>query len=420
MDLQRAGSINIEIQRSSTKLVAALLATHALIGLNSSPISPALPALREHFSGIPGAELWVGVFLTLPAFFIAIGAPLAGWMFDRLGRKPVLVAAVVLYGLAGSSGLLLDSLLALAASRALLGLAAGGISTGVMTVIADYFSGEQRTRMLGYQSAVGGLSSALFASMGGLLAETSWRLPFSLYLLAFLALPLTSLVLIEPPRQVAERSSRADRAVETGEAAGAAGSRNFNRSWMVPVGVIYGLAFLLNALVFVVPVHLPFFLPQIGIQAARQSGFALSVITLSYAVGASLAGALHMRLGRQLTIVAGMFLAGLGFALVGMGWRYAAVLAGLSVSGLGLGWVVPVLRSWLASLAPLDLRGRSLGVLNTFHYLGRFASPLLSQPVAGEMGPGAVFLFSSGLTLLIGMGGLLAAPLLRESVVESS
>jgi MFS family permease len=44
------------------------------------------------------------LILTAPALFIAIGAPIAGTIIDRFGRKACWVLAVFLYGLAGSSG----------------------------------------------------------------------------------------------------------------------------------------------------------------------------------------------------------------------------------------------------------------------------------------------------------------------------
>ena len=40
----------------------------------------------------------------MPALFIAIGAPFASILLDRWGRKPVIVAALILYGLPGTFG----------------------------------------------------------------------------------------------------------------------------------------------------------------------------------------------------------------------------------------------------------------------------------------------------------------------------
>jgi len=59
--------------------------------------------------------------LTISALLIVIGSPIAGQIVDQLGRKPLLVVSVSVYGCAGGSG-----------------LAAGGVATSVTTLIADY------------------------------------------------------------------------------------------------------------------------------------------------------------------------------------------------------------------------------------------------------------------------------------------
>ncbi len=101
----------------------ALLASSSLTVMSGATIAPSLPAMQDHFASVANAQLWVRLVLTIPALFIVIGSPIAGVIVDRLGRKPLLVVSAVLYGLAGCSGFFLNSLFAILAGRALLGLA---------------------------------------------------------------------------------------------------------------------------------------------------------------------------------------------------------------------------------------------------------------------------------------------------------
>ena len=73
----------------------------ALTIMSGATIAPALPSIEAHFSGTPHAELLTRLVLTMPALFIVLCAPFAGLVVDRLGRKPVLVAAAALFALAG-------------------------------------------------------------------------------------------------------------------------------------------------------------------------------------------------------------------------------------------------------------------------------------------------------------------------------
>jgi MFS family permease len=91
-----------------TKITLLLVST--LTVMSGATIAPSLPAMREYFADVPNADYLVRLALTLPALLIALGAPAVGVIIDRLGRKPLLLIALILYGLAGSSGLILNGL----------------------------------------------------------------------------------------------------------------------------------------------------------------------------------------------------------------------------------------------------------------------------------------------------------------------
>ncbi|MEL6527253.1 MAG: MFS transporter, partial [Chloroflexota bacterium] len=78
----------------SRVLQGTLLAAGTLTVMASATISPALPAITEAFADTPNIDLLVSLLLTIPALFIALGAPLAGVIVDRFGRKRLLVIAV--------------------------------------------------------------------------------------------------------------------------------------------------------------------------------------------------------------------------------------------------------------------------------------------------------------------------------------
>jgi len=157
--------------------------------LAATIISPALPAMSEAFADVPNSEFLVKLTLTMPALFIALGALFAGLLLDHWGRKPVLIVSLILFGLAGTAGFFLDSLPAILASRAVLGLAVAGIMSGFTTLILDYFRGSELDKFLGFQGAFIGLGGMVFIFSAGLLAEIGWQYPFLLHLSALLILP---------------------------------------------------------------------------------------------------------------------------------------------------------------------------------------------------------------------------------------
>lgn len=100
-----------------TLLLASMLTIMA-----GATISPALPAIQREFANAPNAGVLVGLVLTMHGLFIAVGSPIIGALADRYGRRWLLLVSTVVYALAGGSGFVLDSLIAILAGRAVLGL----------------------------------------------------------------------------------------------------------------------------------------------------------------------------------------------------------------------------------------------------------------------------------------------------------
>ncbi|MCX2793475.1 MFS transporter [Microbulbifer thermotolerans] len=127
---------------------ATLLCLAALTIMSGATIAPSLPALQAHFANHADSQLLSRLVLTLPALFIALCAPVAGAICDRFGRMGILMVSVLLYGLAGLSGLVADSLSAILAGRTLLGVSVAGIMTSITALVGDYFSGREREKYM--------------------------------------------------------------------------------------------------------------------------------------------------------------------------------------------------------------------------------------------------------------------------------
>ena len=106
---------------------------------------------------------------------------------------------------------------------------------------------------------------------------------------------------------------------------------------------------------------MPFWLQQRFATSSTESGVAIGLVALSFALSA-------MLYGRYGSRVAHIPLAGLALALLGGSYLLIAlaptrhvVYAGLLLAGVALGWILPNLNLWLANRTPAALRGRLLG-----------------------------------------------------------
>lgn len=374
-----------------------LIAT--LTVMSSATIAAALPQMARVFSATPNAELLTKLVLTTPALMIVVFAPLAGVFIDRVGRLRFLYANMVLYGFAGSAGYVLDDLHYILASRALLGVAVAGTMTTMNTLAGDYFSGEERARFAGMQSAAMSLGAAVFIGLGGLVAEIDWRLPFLIYLGGWLVL-IPVLKYLKEPRRHAQH------------APGAAISDP------VPMGklaVAYGLSFLAMVMFYMTVTQLPFLMRSLGIASSTLGGIVVAVSQLVSAFASTLYARLRGRSSFVRAYALGLLLMALGYGVIALIPHYAAVLAGAAISGFGVGIIFPNASLWVVTLAPPRMRGRLTGMMSASLNLGQFSSPLLLHPAVQSVGLDGAFGVAAVLACMLSGALLLAGRKLEQA-----
>jgi len=368
----------IEQRVQTLPVELTLLSVSTLTIMAGATIAPSLPAMQAHFSEVDNAAYLVRLTLTMPALFIAIGAPVVGLIIDRFGRKPLLLIALIIYGLAGSSGVWLNSLHHLLIGRALLGISVAGIMTTATTLIADYYAGAARGQFLGLQSAFMSLGGVVFLTVGGFVADLHWRLPFVIYLLSLLLLPCVLFWLPEPKRLTATANTA------TGEVSAVPTPWNL-------VLLTYGVAVLTQIVFYLIPVQLPFYLQSLVNANASQSGLAIAISTLFAAIGSLQYRRIKARFSFMAIYTIAFLNMAVGYGLISLAQGFPVVLLGLAIAGSGLGLLMPNMNLCLTSITPDLLRGRILSGITTFFFLGQFLSPFFSQPLSQWVGLGATY-----------------------------
>lgn len=106
---------------------------------------PLLPLFLEHRGGVPSI-----IGFIMASFFVAGVATqfFLGRLADRFGRRPILVASLVAYGIASTTYLLPVSAGWFALTRAVQGASAGAIEVASMSAVAALFSESERGRAI--------------------------------------------------------------------------------------------------------------------------------------------------------------------------------------------------------------------------------------------------------------------------------
>lgn len=354
-------------------MLAAVMPTMAIIAL-----VPVLPLLLREFADVPGAAVLVPMALTVPALCVALFSPLAGWLSDRLGRKRLLIGALLGYAGFGLLPLLLESLHAIFAVRIALGLAEAVIMTVATAMVGDYFEGERRERWVSIQIATASVSAIALIAMGGALGEIfGSRGPFWMYLLALPVAAAAALILFEPHQVAKARTGLPDPSV------------------LRSIGGLVAITFGIGLLFYTIVVQLGPVIEATGVTSPALIGVAGAAANVGVMLGSLLFGRVKARPAPHL-LAWGLPLVALGYVGVALSTDFALTVASAVVICIGNGLMLPTMLAWVLRRLPPATRGRGTGVWTGAFFLAQFVAPIVATALSSLLGGMAgTFLFFS-------------------------
>ncbi|MEU5142996.1 MFS transporter [Streptomyces sp. NPDC021139] len=362
-----------------TILTAVSVALMAVIA-SVSGLNVAQTHMAVEFGASQNTVLWIiNIYtLALAALLLPLGA-----VGDRLGRKPMLVAGLGVFGAASVLAGLAPSAEVMLAARVAGGAGAAMIMPVTLAVITSTFPEEQRGRAIGVWTGVAGGGGILGMFLSALLVDVAdWRLLFVLPVI--LVLVALALALRSVPNSREIPAHRFDTAGALISAVAVTGlifvlQEGPERGWTAPVtltGLAVGItaaagfvawelhrrdASLLDVRLFrerglaggsitllvvfgvqagIAVVLFPYFQAVLG-WSGLLSTLALMPMAVMMMATSGLAPALAARVGSRATMAAGIALAGAGLALmallVSVDDGYLTILPGMLAMGIGMG-----------------------------------------------------------------------------------
>ncbi|MEO6001131.1 MAG: MFS transporter, partial [Chitinophagaceae bacterium] len=83
------------------------------------------------------------------------------------------------------------------------------------------------------------------------------------------------------------------------------------------------------------------------------------------------------------------------------------VVIAMMLSGLGMGMMIPNTNMWVMKIVPPEIRGKEIGKLTTFWFLGQFLSPIIIFPILNSISLSSTFLLASGFLFLMSIAFLI-------------
>ncbi len=416
----------LEPQRRRMILVATCTALMAVVA-SASGLNVAQQQVAEDLDASQMTVLWIinSYIVVLAALLLPVGA-----IADRWGRKPVLMAGLVVFGLASAAAAFAESSTFLIITRVVAGVGAAMIMPVTLSVITSSFPAEARAQAIGIWAGVAGGGGLLGMIIAALLTDlASWRWLFALPVL------LVAAAFLAGRRSIPNSTERVESAFDmigsvlsivavgslvlaidrgpedgwttlltlTALLAGVAASAGFAawelrcqaplldlrtfRDARLKAGSVTQL-FTFGVLAGVFIVLFPYFQAVLGWSALRSILGLLPMVTPMMAASA-LAPIPAKRFGARATMLTGIGLAATGLALmaamVSVDGGYASVLPGMLVIGLGMGLTMTPSTEAITSALPDERQGVASAINDTTREVGSaLGVALLGAVLAAE------------------------------------
>jgi len=374
-----------------------LLLLSTLVVMVGSTIAPGLKTIATEFESVPHVDFLTKMALSFPAFAFAISSLFIGYLLDKIGRKPVLVTSLIIYIVAGSLGFYVHNLYIILVGRAFIGVAAAGIMNSTLTLIADYYQGAKRDRVLGFQVAAGALGAVAYTLIGGALSDVDWNYPFVIFFLPVVLLPVTIFLLPEPDKEeMIENDAKCENLeLENGNSY----KEVISTKWIFVI--CYFLIFITMFVFYIGTAQISFYIKEdiYSDITNLQIGLAIALVM----VAAAIIGACYRLIKKWLNFftifIIGFSLLGIGFVLISTASSFATfrsaysmILIAAVIGGIGTGLILPNFSLYLCNNTTSKNRGKIISGYNAMWYIGEALSPIVFEPIINKTSYSSAFL----------------------------
>ncbi|HIE4195769.1 MULTISPECIES: 3-(3-hydroxy-phenyl)propionate transporter MhpT [Burkholderia] len=386
-------------EKSTVATTLALCFAIALLeGLDLQSVGVAAPRMAREF-GLSVSQM--GIAFSAGTFGLLPGAMLGGRLADRIGRKRVLIASTVLFGLLSIATAQVSSFAMLVVVRVLTGIGLGGAMPNLIALSSEAV--EPRSRSSAVATMYCGIPfGGVIASLIGVLlaGDTEWRHIFYIGGLGpLLLVPLLVWCLPESRAYLDVAGTQAARASVARTLFGDGRTTSTLALWVSYFCTLIVLYFLLN--------WLPSLMAARGLDRAH-----VGLVQIAFNVGAGL-GALgigaaldRMRASR---VVGGMYVGiVLSLAALAAAPGFASLAAAAFAAGMFVVGGQSVLYALAAMYYPTAMRGTGVGSAVAVGRLGSVVGPLAAATLlaAGRSAP-VVIGASIPVTLVAAVAALL-------------
>ncbi len=337
--------------------------------ISSFSITAGLPAMKAYFSHFGYSASQVELLVSLPAFAVVamlfLNSVIERWMSER----QMIVAGLLLFSTSGLVPLVVQDYPLIFLSRLLFGLGTGMINAKAISIISERYSGNDKTRMLGYRGSAEVVGSAILTFMVGQLLPLGWPAIFAVYGGGYLIL-LLYLLFVPYPKEQKQASLKEKKK-------GSARLRSPQWRFSLMLAVIAGVIICFNS---IISLRVPDIIVDARMGTATTAGTVLSLMQLTGIVaGVGFASLTHVFKKNLLMIMCFGF--GLALALIGLSVQLWSLVLGTLLAGFTYSAGVTSIFYHLSEKIPTNLLNLATSLVLIGCNLGSAVSSFFIQLV---------------------------------------
>jgi MFS family permease len=372
----------------------AFIFTVTLTGiLSNSLITPAIPDILDDFER---SSRSAGLLVAVGSLAGIVMAPVAGFLADRFGRRIVLTTCLGIFGVFGGLAALAPTFEILLGARFLQGVGSAALVNLAVVLIGDNWTGTDRTRLIGRNSAILTIGLAAMPLLSGVITESAgWRVTFGLYTIALGTAAASWVVLdgrrpADPPR-VKEQFGGAVLVLR----------RPILRASILGGFLVFIAIF--GLFLTVLPVHLA----EVFELEAAARGLVISLPAVTATLASFNLGRVRLLTSARTVVILSSVALIVAYALIGLTTTLSVVIVATLIYGTSEGFFIPMLQDLNMEDAPDEHRAVVIAVWVGFARLGQTIGPLLAGLSVGLVGTGPTFIAGTGIAVLILILGVL-------------
>lgn len=356
-----------------------------------------IPLLPFYATKYGASATTVGVIVSAFSLAQLLMAPAWGRVSDRHGRRPVIAVGLVVTAIGYATFALAGSVAALLVARLVQGMGGGTIGV-VQAYVADVSAPSERTKSLGWLSAVTSLGAVLGPAIGSVLVRAGGQ-PLAGWGAAGFVLLVAAFgwnFLRESREEIAHTGEHPIQA--------RAALTRVTTHWRDPAPrLIWTYAIGIGAFYGIIPL-VPLLLGErFGITEASIGYFIMYLAGVGVLMRSFALGPLVRRLGEPRLARFGVLSLAAGLAATALPDGWPALAAGFTLMPVGTACLFPAVTSLLSQVVRGSERGLWLGIQQTYGGITRVAFPILGGLAIDLSGVGAPFAGAAVLMILVAL-----------------